>query len=366
MRILFITRKFPPSTGGMETYSQCLYAAMVAAGADIDLIKPAPPIIGRPSLVAMLRFMLGAAWRVIRRARDYDVVLLGDFAIAALAPLVHACGRGRCRIVVALHGNDLYFRRQRGVKPTLYRCMCNAVVRSRAIDMAIANSTAIQNEATTCGLRNTIVIPLATSIPDAALSARHNDERIILFTGRLIRYKGLAWFVETVWPLLDAAFKLHVAGPVWDTAEVDCLRNRPRVTYLGELKRDELPLLRSQAIVCIMPNLPPTDTEQNEGFGLAALESAAVGTPVVAARVGGLAEAVVDGVTGFLVEPLDARAFAQRINTIAGWTAEQRAQFAAHARETIADRFTWERVARDYLREFARLTRTPVDARPAA
>jgi len=81
-----------------------------------------------------------------------------------------------------------------------------------------------------------------------------------------------------------------------------------------------------------------------------------VGTPVVASNLGGLAEAVVDGITGFLVEPLDASGFATRINAISKWNEHERQEFTTRARQTVAERFTWDRVAEDYLAEFERLT----------
>lgn len=356
MRILFITRKFPPSIGGMEIYSKCLFEAIRHTDSTIDLYKPRRPIVGRPSVLEIFRFFLGACLTLLHRGRNYDIVLLGDFAISGLALVSKICSVGRARVVVALHGNDLYFRRKTGIKSAVYKWMCSLVIRSHAIDVAVANSRTIKAEALECGMGNVCVIPLATAIPPAPDFATPSRPHIILYAGRLIRYKGLSWFVEMVWPRLSAEFALHVAGPIWDQSELECLRNEPRIVYLGEIRHDDLHALRRQALACIMPNLPPTGSEQNEGFGLAALESAAVGTPVVASRLGGLAEAVVDGVTGFLIEPLDADAFVACINMIADWDEARRRQFATTARQMIAEKFTWGRVANDYINEFKRLT----------
>jgi glycosyltransferase involved in cell wall biosynthesis len=121
------------------------------------------------------------------------------------------------------------------------------------------------------------------------------------------------------------------------------------------MSRELLAELRAKVIACVMPNLPAHLSGQNEGFGLSALESAAAGTPVVASNLGGLAEAVVENITGFLIEPLDPSAFAATINAIAIWSEEDRRQFAMRARQMVAERFTWDRVANDYLGEFERL-----------
>ncbi len=71
-----------------------------------------------------------------------------------------------------------------------------------------------------------------------------------------------------------------------------------------------------------------------ESFGLVALEAQACGTPVVASRVGGLIYTVQDGVSGFLVPPQDAEAFAQRIENLLlheGMREEMRTQAIAKA-----------------------------------
>lgn len=341
MRVLFVTRKFPPSRGGMEVYSQQVHAALGALpGVELDLVRPGTGYEGRPSLLQMARFCVRATAVLLARARRYDAVLLGDFAIAVLAVPAKLGSLGRARTVVALHGNDLYFMRGRGLLPALYRGLGRIVSASGALDAAVANSHAIRDEAGQRGLRAPVtVVPLGTSLP--APLPTPPREPVLLFAGRLIRYKGLAWFVREVWPHVPEHLALHVAGPVWDQAELDCLRDQPRIRYLGALPPEALPALRAAAIACVMPNLPPTAHEQDEGFGLAALEGPAVGTPTLASRSGGLVDAVVDGVTGFLLPPCDATAWIACIDTVAGWDEGQRRAFAERARTHVASHFSW-------------------------
>lgn len=345
MRLLFVTRKFPPSVGGMEIYSFELDRAIRGLGVDVHLHAPRRPILGRPSLWQVAGFFLGACLHLVRHGRRYDAVLIGDFAIASLAPVARLFTARGTRIGVALHGQDLYFMRRDSATARLYGAIARLVAGSGALDVAIANSGAIRREALSRGLRPVAVVPLATSPADVAATPRADPPRLV-FAGRLIRYKGLSWFVEQVWPRLDPRLELHVAGEVWDEAERRCLEGDPRIRYLGKVEHAALPALRASAIACIMPNRPPEAGEQDEGFGLSALESAAAGTPVVAARTGGLPDAIVDGVTGFLVEPLDADGWVARLAEIAAWTQEQRARFAQAAREEVARSYNWALVAR--------------------
>jgi glycosyltransferase involved in cell wall biosynthesis len=94
-----------------------------------------------------------------------------------------------------------------------------------------------------------------------------------------------------------------------------------------------------------MPNIPPSATEQDEGFGLVALEAPAVGTPIVASHCGGIPDAIADGVTGFLLPPLDAGAWIDRLNKIASWSEADRRSFADGARKHLATHYNWQLVA---------------------
>lgn len=346
MRVLFITRKYPPSVGGMETYSKCLFEALSRLEEEVDIYRPRTDIVGRPSLRQISAFALGACWLLIRRGRSYDVVLLGDYALSTLAVAAKVTTFGKIRTVVSLHGNDLYFMRKRSLLALVYRALSRLVVASRCLDAAIANSRAIREEGNALGITPIHVIPLATDvIAPAPRPSSDGDTRRIVFTGRLIRYKGLSWFVRNVWPRLDPRIELLVAGQAWDQSELDCVRDQPRIRYLGAVPRQELPPLLASAMASIMPNIPPDATEQDEGFGLVALEAPALGTPVVASRCGGIPDAVADGITGFLLPPLDADAWVRCLNAIAEWSPAQRLAFAAASTRYIAEHFNWSMVA---------------------
>lgn len=349
MRILFVTRKFPPSVGGMEVFAQELAHALAVRGTGITVFKPDPPIIGRPGLPALLRFFLAAARAIYRAAPHSDVLLLGDGVLTPLAWIARLRAHARPVTVVAVHGNDVYFALRRTLTGCIYRLTLKHF--ARCTDLLVANSSDTRRIAGTLGFRRCVTIHLATRIGDDVLVA-DPPSKSVLFAGRLMRSKGIGWFVHNVMPLVDAAVTLWVAGPAWDAEEMEAVTRCPRARYLGTIQRGALPKLRGECIACVMPSLPAELSGQNEGFGLSALESAAAGVPVVASDLGGLAEAVVDGETGFLVPPLDAAAFAGRINAIARWTGEERGRFARRARCVIAQRFTWERVANDYCAQF--------------
>jgi glycosyltransferase involved in cell wall biosynthesis len=108
-----------------------------------------------------------------------------------------------------------------------------------------------------------------------------------------------------------------------------------RVHLLGHVDEDDLPALYSGARALLFPSL-------YEGFGLPALEAMACGTPVVASRTTGLAEAVGDA--GLTVDPRSADDLAEALARVLTDDALRDQLIAAgHAR---AAAFTWARTAR--------------------
>jgi len=89
---------------------------------------------------------------------------------------------------------------------------------------------------------------------------------------------------------------------------------------------------------------------RSESFGLVALEAQACGTPVVAARVGGLPFVVDDGATGFLVDGHDPKAHAARVLDVLR-DADLQARFGIEAAYR-ALRFTWDGTADEVARVY--------------
>ncbi|MGI8608174.1 MAG: glycosyltransferase [Candidatus Dormibacteria bacterium] len=180
------------------------------------------------------------------------------------------------------------------------------------------------------------------------------DQRVILFTGRLERLKGVETAIRAL-PLLpamagqnrllvagaDSSNGLHEAGGhASERARLEALAQdlgvADKVTFLGAVQHDELPLYYSLADVCVVPSY-------SESFGLVALEAQACGTPVVASRVGGLAHVVVDGQTGFTIRDHDPAAYAARLGELLGDEVLRTQMGSAAA--THAAAYTWDATA---------------------
>ena len=175
------------------------------------------------------------------------------------------------------------------------------------------------------------------------------DRDGVLFVGRLTPHKGIDRLIRA----LPAGAALRVAGsgghdprpPERDYPQLlRRLAQDREVRFLGPVPEPALPDLYRRASVLVLPSVDRTcygrPVPVSELLGLTALEAMASGTPVIASRIGGLAEVVVDGQTGFLVEPGDVAALQDRLALV---LADPRlaARLGANARDLVVQRFTW-------------------------
>ena len=179
------------------------------------------------------------------------------------------------------------------------------------------------------------------------------DLPVMLFVGRVIPRKGIGPFIEHCLPMIleQAPAELWVVGGeaasslVHSSGELarihEWLGERPeekRVRFFGEVDDAVLRAAFSRARVMILPAVPvPGDVE---GFGIVFLEAALFGVPAVATSLGGIPDAVQDGVTGILVEPEDWKGFAEAVIRL---LEDQRlhAQMSEAARARARERFAW-------------------------
>jgi glycosyltransferase involved in cell wall biosynthesis len=339
--ILFVTRKWAPAVGGMETYSLRLTEAL-GMSEQIEVVA----LPGReggmpPSATALLGFPLTVLRRWLARSRRPAVLHLGDMALWPLGLLA----RRGTKVVLSAHGTDVAYQRRGGIKGGLYGAYLRLGARLLPKATVIANSRATRDVAAESGWRDAAIVPLATDMGGSPADGSHNGR--ILFAGRLVERKGCGWFVRHVLPLLPPEIELDVAGTVWAASERTALDD-PRVRFLGPLGGDALAQAYREALCVVVPNIPVASGEY-EGFGLVAPEAAAAGGLVLAAGCDGLTDAVIDGETGLLIEAANARAWHDAIKAVAAWDKSRRKQFLANATATAARHYSWQRVARDTL-----------------
>jgi phosphatidylinositol alpha-1,6-mannosyltransferase len=365
VQVLYVSRKWPPAIGGMETYSVELCAELPQF---VKLTKRVLP--GRangypPHPISLLRFLLATATFLLLHGGRYDVVHFGDLVLFPLAWL-HAMRHRNVRRVVTVHGLDLLYGNRRGAGPAVYRRFLGwARRRSRAsVHCYIANSRNTARLATEAGFAPVAPIPLGVRLRSPApMPAAPRQPAYLLFVGRIVPRKGAAWFASEVLPQLPPPMTLRVAGNPWDPRETDKLKANPRVEVLGFLDAPSLDRERAECLAIVMPNRSSTDQTDVEGFGIAALEAARDGVPIIASAIEGLTDAIIDGKSGFLVAEKDVAAWLHAIQRIQAWTPAQRADYARTAVATVAAHYTWTQVARATVRVYNAGTAPSADER---
>ena len=189
------------------------------------------------------------------------------------------------------------------------------------------------------------------------------DRDGVLFVGRLTPHKGIDRLIRA----LPTGAALRVAGsgghdprpPERDYPQLlRRLAQDREVRFLGPVPEPALPDLYRRASVLVLPSVDRTcygrPVPVSELLGLTALEAMASGTPVIASRIGGLAEVVVDGQTGFLVEPGDVAALQDRLALVLSDRALA-ARLGANARDLVVQRFTWRACAQRCLAAYRSL-----------
>ena len=142
---------------------------------------------------------------------------------------------------------------------------------------------------------------------------RANDVAVIAMLAVLEQRKGHRFLLDAARVLKDRGLRIRYvfAGNGSHKTQlqrlVQTLGLEEEVAFFGFVK--DVPKFLSSIDVLVLPSL-------YEGLGVAALEGMAAGKPVVATRVGGLAESIVDGETGFLVPPQDGVALADAIEKL--------------------------------------------------
>lgn len=273
--------------------------------------------------------------------------------------MFHTLGEIKNRASLSEHETDLRIRSEAEIIRGVDRVVCATEQERNLIRQLYAADPA-----------KVMVIPLGVDLErfrpldkEAARAALGlQDERIVLFVGRLEPLKGVDILINAA-ALLESDVDcsvLIVGGDSGSRAQVARLRDlarergiEQRVAFVGAVDHDQLPLYYSAADVCVVPS-------HYESFGLVAVEAMASGLPVVASRVGGLTGTVRDGETGYLVPWLCPEPFAERIELLLS-NEPLRRSLGEAAREAVT-RFRWETVAASILALYDELLDKPAEA----
>ena len=181
-----------------------------------------------------------------------------------------------------------------------------------------------------------------TTRVDSTRQAFGIKEPYVLFVGRVSRQKGMGHLIDAM-KLVDPGVTCVCCTSAPDTRELEeeiaaRVAAEPRVIWINSLLReDQYVELYSNAFCFCCPSV-------YEPFGIINLEAMSCETPVVASRVGGILETVVDGETGILVEPGSPEQIADGINQLAR-NRDLAARYGKNGRKRVEQLFSWASIA---------------------
>lgn len=348
-----------PEAGGAEVILLEVFKRIVAAGHQVDYLcnghgkaLPEEFIEG----IRILRrgrqpyFNMLAPWvyRSELRKNGYDVIVEGIDKLPFFMPLFERRIPVVC-VVPHLFGTTVFreaslpvgayvYTYERFIPLVYRRCLFSVLSQGTRDDLKARGIPE--------GRIQVIYSGLSQDQYDAPPQKVFADHPILVYLGRIKRYKGIELGIEAVRILRDKypSIEYQVVGSGDFLDELKRLACRAgverNVSFLGHKRGREKTEILQRANVLLY-------TSPKEGWGLSVVEANLCGTPVVASNAPGLRESVVDGKTGFLVAHGDVPALADRIDRLLSDAALYERMRAAALE--WGKGFTWERATQETL-----------------
>jgi glycosyltransferase involved in cell wall biosynthesis len=340
--------------GGLEKV-----IAMIAAGLDRRRFAPEVWCLVRGGPVADWIARAGTPVRVLG-LRSYhnplNVLKLAVRLRAAGVAIVHTHGyfagtfgrlaafaAGITRVFCHVHTANIDFcRRERLVDRCLARVTRKVICVSRSVQRFVEQEEGVPPRKT-CVIYNA---PFPACAGDGRAAGRPSaGERqagpLVVAVGSLVRNKGHHVLLEAMRRVSSELpeMRLVIAGGGPERAALEDQIGRAglagRVTLAGVVERVEALLARAD--IFVLPSV------YREGLSLALLEAMSFGLPVIASRIGGIPEVVVDGTTGILVPPGDSASLAAAVRRLAN-DPQEGARMGRRGRARIARVFSREKM----------------------
>ena len=198
-----------------------------------------------------------------------------------------------------------------------------------------------------------MITPFGVNIDIFKPDVLQKSEKFIFGTVKTLEKKyGIDYLIKAVNLIKDKLgnWELWIAGTGFQKDELikltDSLDMADNVKFLGRVPHEKIPQLMQT-----MHLFTVTSVWECESFGVVAVEAAAVGLPVIASKLGGLTEVIVDGKTGFHVEPRNINDIAEKILYLYN-NKNLREKLGKQARKNVLEKYVWKENAQIMLDEY--------------
>lgn len=351
-KVLFITRSFPPTLGGMERFAFDINTALNKK-IPISTIKWGGLKYWMPIIFPY--FLIRGSFEL--STKKIDVIHVQDGATSFVGVILKFIFRKPLCVVV--HGLDVTF------KFKLYQFLIRRSL--KYADWIICNSNSTREQVLARRIRPNKVTFIPLGAEDGLFfndkqKAREymssklgvgKDKKVILYAGRLVKRKGGEWFVKNVLPSLvekekNTVFVLSGGGPEKEniTKAAETLGLSKNVYVLGRTTDETHHNLFNGADVFVMPNIKVSGDV--EGYGIVLLEAALCGLPIVASGIEGIKDAVSNNKNGVLVESGNGQEFIREVQEFLS-DSKKSARFGERARKHVINNNNWDAIAGRYI-----------------
>ncbi len=350
MKTLLFTLEFPPFKGGIANYYGHLVKYWPFDETLLVLNNNRGELLAAKGWLRWLKAIPALNRQVKREKIDYvlvgQILPLGTTAwlLSLLRPL---------RYGILLHGLDFAW----ALKSERKRWLTRRILRRAQAIIAANRYVAEKVKEFLPALRNKVEvinpgIELAAPLAEAKLLAELKEKyalegKIVLFTlGRLVRRKGVDYVLQALRqiprPLSDnLLYFIAGTGPDENYLRQLVPENwRRQITFLGEINEAEKWAWLYLTDVFLMPAREVAG--DFEGFGIVYLEANLCAKAVIAGRAGGVSDAVIDGVNGLLVDPLDINAIKEALIKLAE-NPVLRQKLGESGKKRAQTEFNWEK-----------------------
>lgn len=349
MKLLFISRAYPPVIGGIENQNYELAQSL-------PRYCELKTIINTKGKKFLPIFFPYALIKGLFIAPKCDAILLGDGVLSIVGWLLKIFTRKP--VVSVVHGLDLTF------KLALYQKLWVSFFIPKMDKLIAVGNTTIEE-----GVKRNIPKEKFTFVPngvdpDKFFEKHTRDElekitklnldgkKVLLTLGRLAKRKGVAWFVKNVVPKLNENITYVIAGDGIDKENIKKAisenKLEKKVKLYTSINEEEKKILYNTVDMFVQPNIKVEG--DMEGFGLVVIEAASCERVVLASQLEGLRDAIIPGKNGFLAESENAEQYAKKINALM-LEDDLRRDFGIQARKYVKENLSWEKIAEQYINE---------------
>lgn len=348
MKLLFLSRAYPPIIGGLENHNYELYQQLQKK-AHTD------SIINTKGKTALPFFIPYCCLKSIFLLRKYDAIVLGDGVLLCIGWLIKLISPNK-PVICIVHGLDITYSNY------FYQYFWINIFLPK-IDKIIAVSRATADTVMDQGINKSKLEVIPNGINPLSINHPQNRKQlenilqvsckkktILLTVGRLVKRKGVHWFINHVMPFLNEQFIYVIVGDGSDRDSINKIiieKNLSnRVFCLGFVDNNVKNIIYSSADLFIQPNIKVAG--DMEGFGISVLEANTHGLAVLGADIEGLKDSITENKNGWLLESKNPSGFIKKIEEVTQSDFKLK-QAGENARAFCLQNYCWDKIADQYI-----------------